>query len=222
MAKQQGSLIPVERIERAILLVREQKVMLDADLAALYGVATKQLVQAVKRNRERFPGDFAFQLTKQEFAILRSQTVTSSSGWGGRRTPPWAFTEQGVAMLRERLAEPSSRGRQYRDHADVCPPPATSGYARGPVSTPRRTGEEVRPAIRRRVRCDPPANGATDARTRRNGISHLGQAEARFARRWLAALLASSESDALGTPHDRSDVDPQAVIDAWPALPEAI
>ena len=92
------SLIPVEKIEMAILLIRGQKVMLDADLAALYGVETKVLVQAVKRNLVRFPEDFMFQLSQEEFAILRSQIVTSSD-WGGRRYPPYAFTEQGVAML---------------------------------------------------------------------------------------------------------------------------
>jgi hypothetical protein len=92
------SLIPVERIEKAILLIRGQKVMLDADLADLYGVETKVLIQAVKRNLERFPGDFMFQLNQEEFAILRSQFVTSSN-WGGRRYRPYAFTEQGVAML---------------------------------------------------------------------------------------------------------------------------
>jgi hypothetical protein len=70
---------------------------LDQDLAAMYGVETKVLVQAVKRNINRFPEDFMFQLNKDEFNILRSQIVTSS--WGGRRTPPYAFTEQGVAML---------------------------------------------------------------------------------------------------------------------------
>ncbi|MBI1731148.1 MAG: ORF6N domain-containing protein [Gammaproteobacteria bacterium] len=92
-------------IERRILILRGQKVLLDVDLAALYGVATKVLVQAVKRNASRFPDDFLFELTNQEVRILRSQTVTSSSTqsglakWGGRRTRPYAFTEQGVAML---------------------------------------------------------------------------------------------------------------------------
>ena len=71
--------------------------MLDKDLAALYGVETKALIQAVKRNIERFPADFMYQLTDKEFAILRSQIVTSS--WGGRRYSPYVFTEQGVAML---------------------------------------------------------------------------------------------------------------------------
>jgi phage regulator Rha-like protein len=92
------SLIPVERIERSILLIRGQRVMLDADLAALYGVETKRLLQALKRNISRFPPDFVFQLNRQEFENLRSQIVTSSQ-WGGRRYPPYAFTEQGVAML---------------------------------------------------------------------------------------------------------------------------
>jgi len=94
-----SDLIPVERIERSILLIRGHKVMLDADLAALYAVETRVLLQAVKRNAQRFPDDFMFQLTREEFRLLRSQSVTSSSGWGGRRYPPYAFSEQGVAML---------------------------------------------------------------------------------------------------------------------------
>jgi hypothetical protein len=90
--------VPSERVMQAILLVRGEKVMLDADLAKLYRVDTKVLLQAVKRNIERFPRDFMFQLSQQEFKILRSQFVTSSQ-WGGRRYPPYAFTEQGVAIL---------------------------------------------------------------------------------------------------------------------------
>lgn len=97
MSKESGSIIPVERIQNSIYLVRGQKVMLDKDLAALYGVETKALVQAVKRNIERFPVDFMYQLTDKEVSILRSQIVTSS--WGGRRYNPYVFTEQGVAML---------------------------------------------------------------------------------------------------------------------------
>jgi len=96
------TLIPSERIEGRILLIRGKKVMLDADLAELYGVETKALVRAVKRNADRFPSDFMFQLTEREFSILRCQTGTSRS-WGGRRTPPYAFTEQGVAMLSSAL-----------------------------------------------------------------------------------------------------------------------
>ena len=85
-------------IEQAILLLRGQKVMLDSDLASLYGVATKVLLQAVKRNPGRFPSDFMFRLDVEEFAFLRSQFVTSKRR-GGRRTLPCAFTGQGVAML---------------------------------------------------------------------------------------------------------------------------
>lgn len=93
-----------------ILALREQRVMLDADLADLYGVQTKVLVQAVKRNIARFPQDFMFQLSADEFAALRSQTVTSNTGRGGRRTAPYAFTEQGVAMLSSVLGSPRAIG----------------------------------------------------------------------------------------------------------------
>ena len=92
------SLIPVEVIEQKILFIRGHKVILDTDLAELYGVESKILNQAVKRHLNRFPADFMFQLTNQEFIDLRSQSVTSSK-WGGRRYAPYAFTEQGVAML---------------------------------------------------------------------------------------------------------------------------
>ncbi|MDR6856746.1 ORF6N domain-containing protein [Variovorax guangxiensis] len=81
------------------MALREQRVMLDADLAVLYDVQTKVLVQAVKRNAERFPVDFMFQLSPEEWTALRSQTVTSNTGRGGRRTAPYVLTEQGVAML---------------------------------------------------------------------------------------------------------------------------
>ena len=99
------SLMPLERIERAILVIRGHKVMLDADLASLYGVEAKALNQAVRRNVERFPADFMLQLTAEEADHLRSQSVTSSS-WGGRRYLPYAFTEQGVAMLSSVLRSP--------------------------------------------------------------------------------------------------------------------
>jgi hypothetical protein len=102
---ERSSLVPVGRIERSILLLRGHKVMLDKDLAALYGVETKVLVQAVKRNIDRFPSDFMFQLTKEEFDDLRSHCGTSGA-WGGRRYPPYAFTEQGVAMLSSVLRSP--------------------------------------------------------------------------------------------------------------------
>jgi len=92
-----SKLVPVKIIASKIFELRDRKIMLDTDLAELYGVPTKVLIQAVKRNLSRFPGDFMFQLTRNEFNNLRSQIVTSS--WGGRRYPPYVFTEQGVAML---------------------------------------------------------------------------------------------------------------------------
>ncbi len=114
------SVIPVERIERAILVLRGHRVLLDADLAILYGVETKALNRAVKRNSERFPADFMFRLTEEETAALRRHFGTSKSGdgtalrsqfgtsnsRGGRRYLPYAFTEQGVAMLSSVLRSP--------------------------------------------------------------------------------------------------------------------
>ena len=98
LAKMRKEIIPRARIAQKILCLRGQQVMLSQDLAALYGVAVKALNQAVKRNASRFPSDFVFQLTSEEFGNLKSQIVTSS--WGGvRRALPYAFTEQGVAML---------------------------------------------------------------------------------------------------------------------------
>ena len=91
------TLVPIELIANKIYLIRGIKVMLDKDLAELYGVETKVLKQAVRRNIGRFPADFMFELTKNEFNNLRSQIVTSS--WGGARYLPMAFSEQGVAML---------------------------------------------------------------------------------------------------------------------------
>ena len=87
------------RIESSIVWLRGEKVLLDSDLARLYGVTTKRLNEQVRRNLERFPGDFMFQLSAAEVDGLRSQIATSNPGRGGRRSPPLAFTEQGVAML---------------------------------------------------------------------------------------------------------------------------
>jgi hypothetical protein len=93
------AIVPVEVIEGKIYLIRGQKVMLDSDLAELYGVPTRRLTEQVKRNISRFPADFTFQLTSEEAKNLRSQIAISSSGHGGRRYLPYVFTEQGVSML---------------------------------------------------------------------------------------------------------------------------
>ena len=93
------ALIPIERIEKLIYLIHGHKVMLDTDLAELYDVETRILVRNVKRNIDRFPRDFMFQLTKKEDELLRSQIGISKQGRGGRRYAPYVFTEQGVAML---------------------------------------------------------------------------------------------------------------------------
>ena len=96
--KAKNAMIQTERIKNAILLIRGQKVMIDADLAELYGVETKVLKQAVRRNIDRFPADFMFELTKEENQSLRSQNVTLKRGQHSKYLP-FAFTEQGVAML---------------------------------------------------------------------------------------------------------------------------
>jgi hypothetical protein len=98
-----------ELIMHKIHLIRDQKVMFDRDLADLYGIETKRLKEAVKRNIERFPDDFMFELTEEEFKNLRSQIATSR--WGGSRYPPMAFTEQGVAMLSSALNSDGETGR---------------------------------------------------------------------------------------------------------------
>src|SRR5688572_16226227 len=95
-----------ERIQSLILTIRGQRVMLDSDLARIYGVTTGQLNQALKRNLKRFPEDFAFQIGRQEFADLISQFVISKNGRGGRRTLPWVFTEHGAIMLASILNSP--------------------------------------------------------------------------------------------------------------------
>ena len=104
--KKSPSKVSPTEIEEAIHVVRGQRVMLDSDLAKLYGVTTSALNQAVGRNRDRFPEDFAYRLTKQEFTALMSQNVISKSGRGGRTKMPWVFTEQGVAMLSSVLKSP--------------------------------------------------------------------------------------------------------------------
>lgn len=100
--------LPVERISQAILIVRGHRVMLDSALAELYEIETRALVQAVARNPNRFPPDFCFRISAEEAGTLRSQIVISNGGRGGRRYPPYAFTEQGVAMLSSVIRSPTA------------------------------------------------------------------------------------------------------------------
>jgi hypothetical protein len=101
-------LIPIERIEHAIQLIRGHNVILDAELAALYGVTTARLNEQVRRNADRFPNDFSFVLTQREFTNLMSQFATSSSQWGGRRKLPRVFTEHGAVMAACVLSTPTA------------------------------------------------------------------------------------------------------------------
>ena len=158
------ALIPAERIERSILIIRGEKVLLDRDLADLYQVETRVLIQAVKRNIGRFPADFMFQLSAKELERWRSQFVMSNpAAKMGLRRRPYAFTEQGVAMLSsvlhsERAVEVNIeimrtfvRLRQMlASHEDLA--------------QAQRAGEEVRRAVPGRLRGDPAVDGAADAR----------------------------------------------------------
>lgn len=105
MASGKATIIPIKRIEDMIYLIRGQRVMLDSDLARIYGVKLKRLNEQVRRNHQRFPQDFAFQLAPQEFANLKSQFATSSLH-GGKRKLPWVFTEHGTLMLASVLNSP--------------------------------------------------------------------------------------------------------------------
>jgi hypothetical protein len=107
-ARKRTEAISLTQVEGLIHVIRGQRVMLDSDLARLYGVTTFRLNEQVSRNRDRFPPDFAFQLTTQEFRDLTSQIAMSNAGRGGRRTPPWVFTEQEVAMLSSVLRSPTA------------------------------------------------------------------------------------------------------------------
>jgi len=109
MAKSGSPIVLEPRdLERRIYIVRGQRVMLDSELADLYGVPTKRLNEQVHRNLDRFPEDFAYQLTQQEFTALKSQIATSKVGRGGKQKLPWVFTEHGVAMLSSVLRSPQA------------------------------------------------------------------------------------------------------------------
>jgi len=130
-------LIEAPAIEKRIFAVRGRQVMLDEDLADLYGVETKRLIQQVKRNLKRFPGDFMFQLGKAEAEALRSQIATSNDGRGGRRYAPYVFTEQGVAMLLSVLRKQEGDRRQRHPLVDFRS--ARSSPGQTAISLLRRT-----------------------------------------------------------------------------------
>ena len=143
------ALIVAAQIETQILLIRVQKVMLSVHLAALYEVEPRVLIQAVKRNIERFPEDFMFQLKAEEFANLKSQIVISS--WGGARTAPYAFTEQGVAMLSSVLRSSRAIQGQYRHHAHLRTATADAILQRRTVAQAGRAGKELRHQIQSNI-----------------------------------------------------------------------
>jgi hypothetical protein len=137
------------QVERRILLIRGQKVLLDYDLAELYGVETKALNRAGKRNIDRFPEDFMFQLTAEEWENLRYQIGTSSeeinsgAAHGGRRRPPYAFSEQGVGDAFERFEERPCCEGEHRDHANFCTRERITPIQRGPGLETRSAGKQI-------------------------------------------------------------------------------
>jgi hypothetical protein len=124
------SIIPSALVSQKIFFVRGTRVMLDADLARLYGVATKNLNKAVKRNASRFPSDFMFQLSSHEMLDLRFQIGTSKREQGGRRYSPYAFTEQGIAMLFQRAPQFTGRPSERRGHPHLRSASRNAGNSR--------------------------------------------------------------------------------------------
>lgn len=156
------SLIAAPAIEKRILVVRGLQVILDEDLADLYGVETRVLVQQVRRNEKRFPADFMFQLSAGEFGDLKSQSVISSGGHGGRRKSPLVFTEHGNRDALRRFAQRAGHRGQYRDHARLRR--ASPGTRSGSGCLRRKGVRAALPAVRRR-----PRMGLQGHRSRRSG-----------------------------------------------------
>jgi hypothetical protein len=130
------------QVERRIYLIRGEKVMLDYDLALLYGVETRAPKQAVRRNGDRFPADFMFELTRDEIDILVSQTVIRGRGkFGG--AAPMAFTEQGVAMLSSVLRSKTRRAGQHRHHANLRPAARAASLQHRPGPQARSPRAEI-------------------------------------------------------------------------------
>ena len=108
MLKKPNEIVPEERILQFIMVIRGEKVILDSDLARLYGVETRRRNEQVRRNIDKFPDDFVFEMTNEEFSNLKSQIATSSSKWGGRRKPPLVFTEHGALQAANVLNSPQA------------------------------------------------------------------------------------------------------------------
>ena len=167
--KNKTALVAIEAIASRIFVLRGQRVMLDADLAALYGVTTKRLNEQVRRNLERFPSDFMFQLKNQEVAILRSQFATSSSdprslAWGGRRYTPHAFTEHGALMVAmvlnsTRATDSTSWNQDSRENS----PPTT-----------RRSQASSMPSVSSWLRLSRPRSGASGS-CRTTEVARIGR-----------------------------------------------
>jgi hypothetical protein len=154
--------LPVEDVvERRILMVRGHKVMLDNDLARLYGVTTFNLNKAVKRNTSRFPGDFMFRLRREEYDVLIFQNgISKPKGRGGRRHLPCVFTEHGVAMLSSVLRSERAIRGQHRHHESLRAAARDPCHAQGPRPQAGGVGKEVRRPVPGGLRRDPATDGA--------------------------------------------------------------
>ena len=175
VSESKGSVVPIERIESRILLVRGHKVPLDADLAALYGVTTKRFNEQVRRNAARFPENFMSQLSLSEIDRLRSQFGPSS--WGGRRYSPFAFTEQGVAMLSSVLRSEKAVHVNIEIMRTRAPAAAAFLSCRAGGQT-GGAGEKIRRAVEGGLRCDtradaPPGEGPASHRLR--SVAEIGR-----------------------------------------------
>ena len=167
----QVGLIPMERIERAIILIRGEKVMLDCDLAEIYGVETKRLNEQVGRNLHRFPSDFMFRLTPKEAESLRSQIATSNAGRGGRRYLPHAFTEHGALMLANVLNSERAGANERASCSRFRAAAAVAVVQRGTCPQAGIFGEEIRYAIQSGVRRHPQTHDPRASEAPRNRIS---------------------------------------------------
>ena len=183
-----GTVVREPSVRARIVVIRGSRVILDRDIAELYGVGTRALNQAVARNRTRFPADFAFRLTATEVSNLKSQSVTSSSH-GGRRKLPRAFTEHGVAMLLWRSAQQARRSGKRGDHARLRAAPRSRTVARRAHGEDHGSRAEVRRPVRSRVRRDPAFDGssrATRSTTTPNRIHHRAGTRGEIPGTWSA------------------------------------